>query len=84
VPNKKISTFYPVAIFAVIYFDSNDKPVLSGCCEFSHFDAEIAEMLDDKFAFAEIARSFSLSVPKSFKITAPEQVPQLRLFQREE
>jgi len=31
-------------------------------------------MLDDKFAFAEKARSLSLSVPKSFKITAPEQV----------
>ena len=31
-------------------------------------------MLDDKFAFSEKARSFGLSVPKSFKITNPEQV----------
>jgi len=31
-------------------------------------------MLDDKFAFAETSRSFGLSVPKSFKITHPEQV----------
>ncbi|HEY9812579.1 MAG TPA: ATP-grasp enzyme [Candidatus Sericytochromatia bacterium] len=71
---ENIDLFIPVAIFAVIYFDSNNKPVLSGCCEVFHFDAEITQMLDDKFAFAEMARSFSLSVPKSFKITAPEQV----------
>ncbi len=31
-------------------------------------------MLDDKFEFAEKARSLGLSVPKSFKITDPEQV----------
>ena len=71
---ENIDLFIPVAIFSVIYFDSNDKPVLSGCSESFHFDADITRMLDDKFAFAETARSFSLSVPKSFKITAPEQV----------
>jgi predicted ATP-grasp superfamily ATP-dependent carboligase len=71
---ENIDLFIPVAIFSVIYFDSNDKPVLSGCCEIFHFDADITRMLDDKFAFAEKARSFSLSVPKSFKITDPEQV----------
>lgn len=31
-------------------------------------------MLDDKYAFAEKARSLGLSVPKSFKITDPEQI----------
>lgn len=31
-------------------------------------------MLDDKFAFTDQARSLGLSVPKSFKITDPEQV----------
>ena len=66
--------FIPVAMFSVSYFDSNDKPALSGCCEIFHFDADVTRMLDDKYAFAEIARSFGLSVPKSFKITAPEQV----------
>ena len=39
-----------------------------------HFDADVTKSLDDKFAFAETARSFGLSVPKSFKITDPEQV----------
>lgn len=64
----------PVAMFAVGNFDSNDKPALSGCCEIFHFDADVVRMLDDKFAFSETAYSFNLSVPKFFKITAPEQV----------
>lgn len=71
---ENIDLFIPVAIFAVIYFDSNDKQVLSGCSESFHFDADVTRMLDDKFAFAETSRSFGLSVPKSFKITHPEQV----------
>ncbi|MBW4649645.1 MAG: ATP-grasp enzyme [Kastovskya adunca ATA6-11-RM4] len=71
---ENIDLFIPVAIFSVIYFDSNDKPVLSGCCDIFHFDADITRMLDDKFALAEFARSLGLSVPKSFKITDPEQV----------
>ena len=39
-----------------------------------HFDAEVTKMLDDKFAFAQTARSLGLSVPKSFLITDPQQV----------
>ena len=39
-----------------------------------HFDADITKMLDDKFAFAQTAQSFGLSVPKSYKITHPQQV----------
>ncbi|MUG97788.1 ATP-grasp domain-containing protein [Scytonema sp. UIC 10036] len=71
---ENIDFFIPVAIFAVSYFDSKGEPVLSGCCEIFHFDADITKMLDDKFAFAEKARSLGLSVPKSFKIKDPEQV----------
>lgn len=48
--------------------------MLSGCCEIFHFDADTMKMLDDKFAFAEKARSLSLSVPKTFLITDSEQV----------
>ena len=71
---ENIDFFIPVAIFAVSYFDTNGKPVLSGYCEIFNFDGDITKMLDDKFAFAEKARSFGLSVPKSFKITDPQQV----------
>ena len=71
---EKIDFFIPVAIFAVIYYDFEGKPPLPNFCEFFHFDADVTKMLDDKFAFAEFARSLSLPVPKSFKITEPEQV----------
>lgn len=71
---ENIDFFVPVGIFAGSYFDSEGKPVLSSCCENFHFDADTMKMLDNKFTFAEIARSLSLSVPKTFLITDSEQV----------
>jgi predicted ATP-grasp superfamily ATP-dependent carboligase len=71
---EKVDLFIPVAIFAVLYPKGMVQHPLEGYCEVFHYDAETTQMLDDKFAFAEKARSLSLSVPKSFKITAPEQV----------
>lgn len=71
---EQIDLFIPVAIFAVVYPDGMEKHPLADYCEVFHYDAKTTRMLDDKFAFAEKARSLGLSVPKSFKITAPEQV----------
>ncbi len=71
---ENIDFFVPVGIFAFSYFDSQRKPVLSGCCESFHFDADTMKMLDNKFTFAEKARELSLSVPKTFLITDSEQV----------
>ncbi|HEY9694476.1 MAG TPA: ATP-grasp domain-containing protein [Oculatellaceae cyanobacterium] len=71
---ENIDVYVPVCSPVQSYYDSLAKPVLSGCCEVFHFDADVTQMLDDKFAFAETARSLGLSVPKSFKITHPEQV----------
>ncbi|MEH2115026.1 ATP-grasp enzyme [Nostoc sp.] len=71
---ENIDFFVPVGIFAASYFDSESKPVLSGYCENFHFDADTMSMLDNKFTFAEIARSLSLSVAKTFLITDSEQV----------
>jgi predicted ATP-grasp superfamily ATP-dependent carboligase len=71
---ENIDLFIPVAIFAVIYYDGMEQHPLADYCEVCHFDAETIAMLDDKFDFAEKARSLSLSVPKSFRITSPEQV----------
>ncbi|PMB52159.1 ATP-grasp enzyme [Fischerella thermalis CCMEE 5201] len=71
---ENIDFFIPVAIFAVIYYDLMSQHPLFDCCEVFHFNADVTKMLDDKFAFAEKARLLSLSVPKSFKITAPEQI----------
>ena len=71
---ENVDIYIPVCSPVSSYYDSLAKPVLSSCCEVFHFDADITKMLDDKFAFSEKARSFGLSVPKSFKITDPEQV----------
>ncbi|MFH7025973.1 MAG: ATP-grasp domain-containing protein [Heteroscytonema crispum UTEX LB 1556] len=74
VKKERIDVYVPVCSPVASYYDSLVKPALSQHCEVFHCDAEITQMLDDKYAFSEKARSFGLSVPKSFKITNPEQV----------
>lgn len=71
---ENIDVYVPVCSPVASYYDSLAKSVLSGCCEVFHFDADVTQMLDDKYEFAQKARSLNLSVPKSFKITHPEQV----------
>lgn len=71
---ENVDIYVPVCSPVSSYYDSLAKPLLSGCCEVFHFDAEVTKMLDDKFAFAEIARTLNLSVPKSFQITNPQQI----------
>jgi predicted ATP-grasp superfamily ATP-dependent carboligase len=70
---EQINLFIPVAIFAVLYYGMEKHP-LADLCEVCHFDAETLRRLDDKYEFVEQARSLGLSVPKSFRITSPEQV----------
>lgn len=74
VKQENIDIYVPVCSPVASYYDSLAKPVLSGCCEVFHFDIEVTKMLDDKFAFAQTARSLGLSVPKSVHITDPQQV----------
>ncbi|MDZ8185794.1 MAG: ATP-grasp domain-containing protein [Nostoc sp. ChiSLP02] len=74
IKQENIDVYIPVTSPLGSYYDSLAKPMLSEYCEVFHFDIDITEKLDDKFAFAEIARSLGLSVPKSFKITSAEQV----------
>ncbi|MGB6298424.1 MAG: ATP-grasp domain-containing protein [Rivularia sp. (in: cyanobacteria)] len=74
VNKENIDIYIPVTSPIASYYDALAKATLSEHCEVFHIDAATCEMLDDKFAFSEKARSFGLSVPKSFKITNPEQV----------
>ncbi|BAY34044.1 hypothetical protein NIES2107_59490 [Nostoc carneum NIES-2107] len=74
VKQEKVDIYVPVCSPIASYYDSLAKPALSEYCEVFHFDADITKMLDDKFAFTDKARSLGLSVPKSFKITDPQQV----------
>ncbi|NEP40940.1 MAG: ATP-grasp domain-containing protein [Okeania sp. SIO2G4] len=74
IKKEKIDVFIPVSSPAGSYYESLAKPLISEHCEVLHFDAEITQLLDNKFTFIEKAKSFGLSVPKSFLITNPEQV----------
>ncbi|MGJ5672608.1 MAG: ATP-grasp domain-containing protein [Nostochopsis sp.] len=74
VEQENIDVYVPVCSPVASYYDSLAKPILSKSCEIFHCDADVTQMLDDKYAFAEKARSLGLSVPKSFKITDPEQI----------
>jgi predicted ATP-grasp superfamily ATP-dependent carboligase len=74
VKQEKVDVYVPVCSPVASYYDSLAKDKLSGHCEIFHCDADVTQMLDDKFAFAETARQIGLSMPKSFKITNPEQV----------
>jgi predicted ATP-grasp superfamily ATP-dependent carboligase len=71
---ENVDVYVPVCSPVASYYDSLAKPLLSGCCEVFHFDPDVTQLLDDKFAFAQKAREFGLSIPKSFKITDPQQV----------
>lgn len=74
VKRENIDVFIPVSAAVLTYSESLVKPILAEYCEVLHFDLEITKMLDNKFTFIEKAKSFGLSVPKSFLITNPEQV----------
>jgi predicted ATP-grasp superfamily ATP-dependent carboligase len=74
IKQENIDVYIPVTSPVGSYYDSLAKPILSEYCEVFHFDVEITQMLDNKFEFTQKARSLSLSVPQSYKITNPEQV----------
>ncbi|MBH8554096.1 ATP-grasp domain-containing protein [Nostocaceae cyanobacterium CENA357] len=74
IKQENIDVYVPVTSPVGSYYDSLAKPVLSQHCEVFHFDADITQMLDDKYALVQKARSLGLSVPKSFKITSAEEV----------
>ncbi|MEM7555185.1 MAG: ATP-grasp domain-containing protein [Cyanobacteria bacterium P01_A01_bin.84] len=74
IKQEKIDVYIPVTSPVASYYDALAKVNLSQHCEVIHVNASECTMLDDKFAFSEKAQSLGLSVPKSFKITSPEQV----------
>jgi predicted ATP-grasp superfamily ATP-dependent carboligase len=74
VKQENIDVFIPVSSPVASYDDSLAKSSLSPYCEVIHFDAHITEMLDNKFAFCEKARSLGLSTPKVFCITDRQQI----------
>ena len=74
IKKENIDVFIPVSAATLNYYESLVKPVLAEHCEVLHFDIEITEMLDNKFTFMEKAKTFGLTVPKSFLITNAQQI----------
>ncbi len=74
VKRENIDVFVPVTSPIESYYCSLAKPLISSVCEVIHFDADITQMLDNKYTFIEKARELGLSVPQSFLITKPEDV----------
>ena len=71
---ENIDAFIPVSSPVASYYDSLAGELIAPYCQVIHFPARITQILDDKFALCEKARSLGLSAPKAFLITAPQQI----------
>jgi predicted ATP-grasp superfamily ATP-dependent carboligase len=71
---EEVDIYVPVCSPVASYYDALVHEILSPHCTVMHVDAETLRQLDDKYAFAMSAQSLGLRVPKSYRITHPQQV----------
>ncbi len=74
VKQEGIDVYVPVCSPVASYHDAEVKNVLAPYCTVMHVDVEMLQRLDDKYEFATDAQALGLRVPKSYKITHPQQV----------
>ncbi|AFZ08127.1 ATP-grasp fold domain protein, DUF201-type [Oscillatoria nigro-viridis PCC 7112] len=74
VRQEGVNVYVPVCSPVASYYDAEVKRVLSGHCTVMHVDVETLQRLDDKYEFATAAQALGLPVPKSYRITNPQQV----------
>ncbi|UJR11055.1 hypothetical protein I4U23_015239 [Adineta vaga] len=75
VEREKIDIYIPVSHSTTERIDARIRDVLIKYnCETFHGNVEQLNMLSDKYAFIDQARSYGLTVPKSYKIINPKQV----------
>ncbi len=74
VEQENINVFIPVSSPVASYYDSLAGELIAAYCQVIHLDAEVTQVLDDKFTLCEKARSLGLSAPKAFLITEPQQI----------
>ncbi|QUF04365.1 ATP-grasp enzyme [Actinosynnema pretiosum subsp. pretiosum] len=79
VEREGVDVFVPVCSPASSVHDAAAAPLLATRCEVLHAGLEVVELLDDKHRFAELSAELGLPVPRSHRITAPEQVLDLGL-----
>ncbi|PSF36298.1 ATP-grasp enzyme [Aphanothece hegewaldii CCALA 016] len=71
---EQVDLYVPVCSPVASYYDALAKELLAQQCDVFHEDAKTVQQLDDKYQFAQAATNLGLTVPKSFKITHPQQV----------
>lgn len=75
VKREKIDFFVPVSHSSSECLDARVKEALIPLnCRTIHGDIQQVNMLSHKYAFIDRARSFGLTVPKSYLITDPKQI----------
>jgi predicted ATP-grasp superfamily ATP-dependent carboligase len=74
VQQEKVNIYVPVCSPVASYYDAEVKRVLSPHCTVMHVDVETLQRLDDKYEFAAASEALGLRVPKSYRITNPQQV----------
>jgi predicted ATP-grasp superfamily ATP-dependent carboligase len=74
VKQERVDVYVPVCSPVASYYDALVQTVLSPYCSVMHVDVEMLERLDDKHTFATDAQALGLRVPKSYRITDPQQV----------
>lgn len=74
VKQEKVDVYVPVCSPVASYYDAAVKKILSEHCTVMHVDVETLQRLDDKYQFATAAGRLGLRVPKSYRITNPQQV----------
>ncbi len=74
VQQEQVDTYVPVCSPVASYFDSQVIALLAPHCEVLHVNLTQIQQLDDKYQFAKAAQALGLAVPKSYRITHPQQV----------
>jgi predicted ATP-grasp superfamily ATP-dependent carboligase len=74
VQQEQVDIYVPVCSPVASYYDAAVQKILAPHCGVMHVDVNMLERLDDKYTFATAAESLGLRVPKSYKITSPQQV----------
>ena len=74
VQQEKVDVYVPVTSAGGSYYDAKAKSVLSPHCTVMQLDVETLERLDNKYEMATAAKALGLRVPKSYRITNPQQV----------
>jgi predicted ATP-grasp superfamily ATP-dependent carboligase len=74
VKREGVDVYVPVCSPVASYYDADVQTILAPYCTVMHVDVETLQRLDDKYEFATDAQALGLRVPKSYKITNPQQV----------